>query len=86
MPLGVVNIFPVRFVRDRLSAAREGVHVALSVADNGAASLAPLALAAHTVPFAVESMRVAADHAEAAVCEISLVESWRGDGQQAEGR
>ena len=86
MPLGIVNIFPVSFVRDRLAAACEGVHAALSVADNGAASLAPLALAAHTVPFAVESMRVAADHAEAAVCEIPLVESWRGGGQQTEDR
>ena len=66
----------------RLAAAREGVHVALSVPDNGAASLAPLALAAHTVPVAVESIRVAADHAEAAVCDLPVVESWRGGGQQ----
>ena len=69
----------------RLAAAREGVHLALSLADNGAASLAPLALAAHTVPVAVESMRVASDHAEAAVCDLPASEIGRGGGMHTSG-
>ena len=69
----------------RLAAAREGVHVALSVAENGAASLAPQALAAHTVPVAVESMRVASDHAETAVCDLPAAEIQRGGGMHTSG-
>ena len=45
----------------------------------------PLALAAHTIPVAVESMRVASDHAEAAVCDLPTSEIGRGGGMHTSG-